>query len=210
MAPLPGAENRVLVADTEEAVLKLVGVETEDAGVEEARMFVLNTGRGTGELEGGRVLLAPCFLMVSVSAAAKLSAVVWRAGESRAELDQEALEADSVPELEDTESLLGDLDLESWDAVSRGLGAGMGGLEARGPVGRSITRSGVVFEVLEDGLGVVLLPQLWPALSPSLGLLMLRLSHRSFLRRKLLPELEVTAFSPGVSDDDDVGVAGVS
>ena len=26
-----------------------------------------------------------------------------------------------------------------------------------GPVGRSITRSGVVFEVLEDGLGVVLL-----------------------------------------------------
>ena len=46
-------------------------------------------------------------------------------------------------------------------------------------------------------------------MSPSLGLLMLRLSHRSFLRRKLLPELEVTAFSPGVSDDD-VGVAGVS
>jgi len=29
-----------------------------------------------------------------------------------------------------------------------------------GPVGRSITRSGVVFEVLDDGLGVVLLPQL--------------------------------------------------
>ena len=115
MAPLPGAENRVLVADTEEAVLKLVGVEVaEDAGVEEARMFVLNTGRGAGELEGGRVLLAPCFLIVSVSTAAKLSAVVWRAGESRAELDHEALEAaDSVPELEDTESLLGDLDLES-------------------------------------------------------------------------------------------------
>lgn len=109
MAPLPDAENRVLVADTEEGVLKLVGVETEEAGVEEARMLVLNTGRGAGELEGGRVLLAPCFLMVSVSAAAKLSAVVWRDGESRA--DHEALEADS--ELEDTESLLGDLDLES-------------------------------------------------------------------------------------------------
>jgi len=86
----------------------------------------------------------------------------------------------------------------------------MGGLEARGPVGRSITRSGVVLEVLEDGLGVVLLPQLWPALSPSLGLLMLLLSQRSFLLRKLLPELEVTALSPGVSADDDVGVTGVS
>jgi len=72
----------------------------------------------------------------------------------------------------------------------------MGGLEAMGPVGRSITRSGVVFEVLEDGLGVVLLPQLWPVLSPSLGLLILRLSQRSFLRRKLFPELEVPALSP--------------
>lgn len=87
----------------------------------------------------------------------------------------------------------------------------MGGLEAMGPVGRSITRSGVVFEVLEDGLGVVLLPQLWPVLSPSLGLLILRLSQRSFLRRKLFPELEVPALSPGVSaDDDDDGVTGAS
>ena len=115
VAPLPGAENRVLVADTEEGVLKLAGV-AEDAGVEEeARMLVRNTGRGAGELEGGRVLLAPCFLIVSVSAAAKLSAVVWREGESRVELDHEDLDADSVPELDDaeTESLLGDLDLES-------------------------------------------------------------------------------------------------
>ena len=91
----------------------------------------------------------------------------------------------------------------------------MGGLEAMGPVGRSITRSGVVFEVLEDGLGVVLLPQPWPGLSASLGLLMLRLSQRSFLRRKLFPVLEVTALSPGVSaaaddDDDDDGVTGAS
>ena len=92
----------------------------------------------------------------------------------------------------------------------------MGGLEAMGPVGRSITRSGVVFEVLEDGLGVVLLPQPWPVLSASLGLLMLRLSQRSFLRRKLFPVLEVTALSPGVSaaddddDDDDDGVTGAS
>ena len=42
---------------------------------------------------------------------------------------------------------------------------------------------------------------------------MLRLSQRSFLRRKLLPELEVTALSPGVSaadDDDDEGVTGSS
>ena len=74
VAPLPGVENRVLVADTAEGVLKVVGV-AEDEGVE-ARMLVLNTGRGAGELEGGRVLLAPCFLIVSVSAAAKLSAVV--------------------------------------------------------------------------------------------------------------------------------------
>jgi len=89
----------------------------------------------------------------------------------------------------------------------------MGGLEAMGPVGRSITRSGVVFEVLEDGLGVVLLPHPWPVLSASLGLLMLRLSQRSFLRRKLFPVLEVTALSPGVSaadDDDDDGVTGAS
>jgi len=107
VAPLPGVENRVLVADTAEGVLKVVGV-AEDEGVE-ARMLVLNTGRGAGELEGGRVLLAACFLMVSVSAAAKLSAVVWREGESSAELDQE----DSGPEFDDTESLLGDLDLES-------------------------------------------------------------------------------------------------
>ena len=115
VAPLPGAENRVLVADTEEGVLKLAGV-AEDAGVEEeARMLVRNTGRGAGELEGGRVLLAPCFLIVSVSAAAKLSAVVWREGESRVELDHEDLDVDSVPELDDaeTESLLGDRDLES-------------------------------------------------------------------------------------------------
>jgi len=107
VAPLPGVENRVLVADTEEGVLKVDGV-AEDEGVD-ARMLVLNTGRGAGELEGGSVLLTTCFLMVSVSAAAKLSAVVWREGESRAELDQE----DSGPELDDTESLLGDLDLES-------------------------------------------------------------------------------------------------
>ena len=160
VAPLPGLENRVLVAEIEEGVLKVEGV-TVDEGVEEAaRMLVLNTGRGAGELEAGRVLLATCFLMVSVSAAAKLSAVVWREGESRVELDHEDLEPDSVPELDDTESLLGDRDLESWAGASSGLGAGMGGLEARGPVGRSITRSGVVFEVFEDGLGVVLLPQL--------------------------------------------------
>ena len=107
VALLPGVENRVLVADTAEGVLKVLGV-AEDEGVE-ARMLVLNTGRGAGEFEGGRVLLATCFLMVSVSAAAKLSAVVWREGESRTELGQE----DSGPELDDTESLLGDLDLES-------------------------------------------------------------------------------------------------
>ena len=109
VAPLPGVENRVLLADTEEGVLKGDGIGVaEDEGVD-ARMLVLNTGRGAGELEGGSVLLTTCFLMVSVSAAAKLSAVVWREGESRAELDQE----DSGPELDDTESLLGDLDLES-------------------------------------------------------------------------------------------------
>ena len=109
VAPLPGVENRVLVTDTEEGVLKVDGIGVaEDEGVD-ARMLVLNTGRGAGELEGGSVLLTTCFLMVSVSAAAKLSAVVWREGESRAELDQE----DSGPELDDTESLLGDLDLES-------------------------------------------------------------------------------------------------
>ena len=109
VAPLPGVENRVLVADTEEGVLKVDGIGVaEDEGVD-ARMLVLNTGRGAGKLEGGSVLLTTCFLMVSVSAAAKLSAVVWREGESRAELDQE----DSGPELDDTESLLGDLDLES-------------------------------------------------------------------------------------------------
>ena len=41
---------------------------------------------------------------------------------------------------------------------------------------------------------------------------MLRLSQRSFLRRKLFPELEVTVLSPGVSaaDDDDEGVTGSS
>ena len=41
---------------------------------------------------------------------------------------------------------------------------------------------------------------------------MLRLSQRSFLLRKLLPELEVTALSPGVSaaDDADDGVTGSS
>jgi len=109
VAPPPGVENRVLVADTAEGVLNVEGIGVaEDEGVE-ARMLVLNTGRGAGELEGGRVLLATCFLMVSVSAAAKLSAVVWREGESRADLGQE----DSGPELDDTESLLGDLDLES-------------------------------------------------------------------------------------------------
>ena len=109
VAPLPGVENRVLVADTEEGVLKVDGIGVaEDEGVD-ARMLVLNTGRGAGEVEGGSVLLTTCFLMVSVSGAAKLSAVVWREGESRAELDQE----DSGPELDDTESLLGDLDLES-------------------------------------------------------------------------------------------------
>ena len=101
MAPLPGVENRVLVADTAEGVLNVEGIGVaEDEGVE-ARMLVLNTGRGAGELEGGRVLLVTCFLMVSVSAAAKLSAVVWREGE----LGQE----DSGPELDDTESLLGQL-----------------------------------------------------------------------------------------------------
>jgi len=51
-------------------------------------------------------------------------------------------------------------------------------------------------------------------LSPSLGLLILRLSQRSFLLRKLFPELEVTALSPGVSaaddDDDAEGVTGSS
>ena len=217
MAPLPGVENRVLVADIWEGVLKVVGVRVaEDEGVEEEeRMFVRNTGRGTGELAvillGSRVLLAACFLMVSVSAAAKLSAVVWRDGES--ELDHEdRAELDSVPEFDDTESLLGERDLGSGPEVSSGLGAGMGGLEARGPVGRSITRSGVVFEVLEAGRGVVLLPQPRLCLSPSLGLLILRLSQRSFLLRKLFPELEVTDLSPtpGVSADDDTGVPGVS
>ena len=48
-------------------------------------------------------------------------------------------------------------------------------------------------------------------MSPSLGLLILRLSQRSFLLRKLFPELEVTVLSPGVSAaDDDDGVTGSS
>jgi len=77
-----------------------------------------------------------------------------------------------------------ELELESEEGDLRtGLGAGIGGLPARGPVGRSMTRSGVWFDVLT--LGVVLDPQPGLALS-SPGLFMLLLSHRSFLRRKLL------------------------
>jgi len=105
-----------------------------------ARMFVLKTGTGladgfSGEVEEleeealSAVLdLCECFLMVSVSAAKVSALVVFLAGTS-AEL-----------ELEEEESEEGDL--------LTGLGAGMGGLPARGPVGRSITRSGVWLEVL--------------------------------------------------------------
>ena len=105
------------------------------AGDAVARMFVLKTGTGLAEVleeEEEEALsavedLCECFLMVSVSAAKVSALVVFLAGTS-AELE---LEEES----------------EDGDLLT-GLGAGMGGLAARGPVGRSITRSGVWLEVL--------------------------------------------------------------
>lgn len=127
-----------------------------------------------------RVLL--CFRIVSVSTAAKLSAVVNRDGDSLAPADQDpGPPASDASELE-TESELGDRDRELRRI---GRGAGMGGLLAKGPVGKSMTRSGVVLEVLLTR-GVVRDPQLCPGFS-SPALVILRLSHKSFLRRKLLP-----------------------
>ena len=77
----------------------------------------------------------------------------------------------------------------------------MGGLEAMGPVGRSITRPGVLLEVLLT-LGVVLLCQARDSGLPSPRLLILRRSQRSFRRRKLFPlELVITLLTVGVSDD---------
>lgn len=104
------------------------------AGAAVARIFVLKTGTGLAEgLEGEEGALSAvedlceCFLMVSVSAAKVSALVVFLAGTS-AELE---LEEES----------------EDGDLLT-GLGAGMGGLAARGPVGRSITRSGVWLDVL--------------------------------------------------------------
>ena len=127
---VPGLENGVLVADTEFGL-------NEDEGVLE-RMLVRKTGRGLEVVTlVSRVL---CFLMVSVSAAAKLSAVVCLAtGDSLDHDGPPAASDDDDAEL-DTESELGDL----VRAAAVGLGAGMGGLLAKGPVGRSITRSGVL------------------------------------------------------------------
>ena len=140
------------------------------AGEDVARMFVLKTGTGVeaGSLAEAADLsaaedLLECFLMVSVSAAKVSALVVFLAGTSK-ELELE-------------------LESEEGDLLT-GLGAGIGGLPAKGPVGRSITRSGAWFDVLLT-LGVVLEPQPGLALS-SPGLLMLLLSHRSFLLRKLL------------------------
>lgn len=198
VTPGPGLENRVLVADTCEGVLNDGVNDAADEGVLLARMLVLNTGRGLVVVEDedlpSRVLLPPCFLIVSESPAAKLSAVVCRDGDSPTRAGSGA-----VSELE-TESVLGDLDL------CIGRGAGMGGLEAMGPVGRSITRSGVLLEVLLT-LGVVLLCQPLDSGLSSPGLLILRRSQRSFRRRKLLPlELVVTLATVGVSEDG-VGVS---
>ena len=104
-----------------------------------ARMFVLKTGTGLAEGFSGEVEdveeealsavldLTECFLMVSVSAAKVSALVVFLAGTSaELELEEESEEGDLLT----------------------GLGAGIGGLPARGPVGRSITRSGVWLEVL--------------------------------------------------------------
>ena len=101
-----------------------------------ARMVVLKTGTGLAEGFSGEVEeevlsavldLAECFLMVSVSAAKVSALVVFLAGTSaELELEEESEEGDLLT----------------------GLGAGIGGLPARGPVGRSITRSGVWLEVL--------------------------------------------------------------
>ena len=127
---VPGVEKSVLVADTE------LGLNDADEDGVFDRILVRKTGRGLEVVTlVSRVL---CFLIVSVSAAAKLSAVVCLdTGDS---LDHVAASDDA--EL-DTESELGDLDLDVR-AAGVGLGAGMGGLLARGPVGRSITRSGVL------------------------------------------------------------------
>ena len=107
------------------------------AGDAVARMFVLKTGTGLAEEFSVEVVeeevlsavldLAECFLMVSVSAAKVSALVVFLAGTSaELELEEESEEGDLLT----------------------GLGAGIGGLPARGPVGRSITRSGVWLEVL--------------------------------------------------------------
>lgn len=166
-------------------------------------MLVLNTGRA-GELEGQGSCWPRASLMVSVSAAASYRQLCGEEGESEAPSLTRRTQAQSLTTQSHCWENL-DLEVMRQCGVSSGLLGRDGGWRPWARWG-SITRSGVVFEVLEDGLGVVLLPQLWPVLSHWGCFHTPPLPEILSPQEKLFPELDVTALSPE-SDDDNDGVS---